>query len=359
VTIRALIQYVLWKARKRKSLGFSMVCLALIISLLGNALTFYIFDASKNPELDYFDCIWYSFISISTIGYGDLSATSLGARIGTLIFIVIIGLAAFTTFFGIILDWFMDLHEREKKGMSRVHEKGHVIIVNFPSAHRVKQVIEELAQEEGSRKRPIVIVTDTINELPFTYPDVSFVHGSPVEEESYDQANIAGAGEAIVLCTAPDDPNSDSVVASIVSIIEHIKPDLYTVAECLNAKHRRLFESSSCDSIVCSTRIANNLLVHESQDKGVINLVDVITTHKTGDTLFTLKVGETGEGEFTAIDLAKVLLDNAVNLLCINRGRDTFTDFTDIQVRPDDILVYIGKKRVTWEGIRSMAASAE
>jgi voltage-gated potassium channel len=344
----------LWKARKRKSLGFSLVCLVLIISLLGNALTFYIFDASKNPELDYFDCIWYSFISISTIGYGDLSATSVGARIGTLVFIVIIGLAAFTTFFGIVLDWFMELHEREKKGMSRVHEKGHVIIVNFPSPYRVKQVIEELAREEGSGRRSVVIVTDTITELPFTYPDVSFVHGSPVEEESYAMANIAEAGEAIVLCTAPDDPNSDSVVAAIVSIIEHIKPDLYTVAECLNTKHRRLFESSSCDSIVCSTHIANNLLVHETVDKGVINLVDVITSHQKGDTIYTLKVGELEGAELMAIDLAKLLLDNAVNLLCISRGKETFTDLTDRPVRPDDALIYIAKERITWAGILAM-----
>jgi voltage-gated potassium channel len=267
---------------------------------------------------------------------------------------VIIGLAAFTTFFGMVLDWFMDLQNRERRGMCKVFEKDHILIINFPSAQRVKQVIEELAHDERNKSRHIVIITDGITELPFSFPNLSFVYGSPVEEETYQRANIREAAEAIILCTTMDDPNSDSVVASIVSIIEDIKPDLLTVAECLSDKHRRLFESSNCDSIVCSTRIVNNLLVHESQDKGVLSLVDVITTHEKGDTLFTLKVEETAHDSLKAIHLAKVLLDNAVNLLCINRGDETFTDFSTVEISNGDVLVYVGKRRITWKEVQKI-----
>lgn len=355
MSIRFLLQYYIWKFRKKRSLGFVFVCLALLVSLLGNALTFYVFDRVHQPGLTYFDCIWYSFISISTIGYGDLSAVSTEARIGTLIFIVIFGLAAFTSFFGIVLDWFIGLHEKEQRGMCRVFEKDHVLIVNFPSAQRVKMVIEELLQEgEGRKARHVVIVADTIQELPFSYPNVSFVHGSPIEEATYEQANIADAEAALVLCTSADDPNSDSVVASIISIIEHMKPELYSVAECLDVKHKRLFESSNCDSIVFSTNIANNLLVHESQDKGVVRLVDVITTHKVGDTIFTLKVGELTGETITAIQLAKALLDRAVNLLCINRDKKTITDFSGMNLEEGDVMVYISKQRLGWKKVKEI-----
>jgi voltage-gated potassium channel len=354
LAVRSLLFYYLWKARKRKSLGFTLVTAALVLSVVGNAVTFLIFDGAENPDLGFFDCLWLSVISISTIGYGDLSASSPGARAGTVIFIIIIGLAAFTTFFGMVLDWFIGLKSREQKGMCRVYEKGHILIVNFPSRQRVRQVIEELAHDEKKRKKGIVIVTDQISELPFDEHNVSFVYGSPVEEETYHKANIAEAEEAIVLCTGPDDPNSDSVVASIVLILEHIKPGLYTVAECLNAKHKGLFESSSCDAIVYSTRIINNLLVHESLDKGVIRLVNEITTHQVGDTLYTLEVGAMDDPGIDCIHLAKVLLDHSVNLQCILRGDETFTNFTGLEVRPEDVMVYISQKRLTWDEIRKM-----
>ena len=215
-------------------------------------------------------------------------------------------------------------------------------------------MIEELAREECNRNKVMVIISDRITELPFSRKNVAFVHGSPIERETYEQANIQEAREAIVLCTAPDDPASDSVVASIISVIEHINPALYTVAECLSDKHRFLFESTQCDSIICSARIVNNLLVHESQDKGVIRFVDVITTHNVGETIFTLEVGETGQAGISCLDLAKKLLDSEINLLCVNRGKETHTDFKGLEIRNCDVLVYIAKQRTDWQTVKNL-----
>jgi len=358
VPIKFTLRYYLWRIRKKKSLGLTTVLVTLFVSLAGNAGTFYLFDGplheSAGEPLEIADCIWYSFISISTIGYGDLSAESLGARIGTLVFIVLIGLAAFTTLFGIIVDWFIELHNREVKGMSQVYAKDHILIVNFPSESRVRQLVEELREDERNRDRQIVIITDDIAELPFTLSNVSFVRGSPIEGETFDQANISDAREAIVLCTSPDDPHSDSVVASIVSFLEHMRPELVTVAECLSQKHRSLFEASNCDAVVFSNRIVNNLLVHESQDRGVIRLMDVITTSSRGETLYSLEVGDLGGKKISYVDFAKTLIENAVNILCIIRGMETFTEFTGKTVETGDRIVYIDQKRTTWDRIKAM-----
>jgi len=357
--IKHFLQLFIWRARKKKAVGFLTITMILLFSLLGNALTYYIFEqdtyrAANNEDLSFVDCLWCSVISISTIGYGDMYATTIGSRIGTVVFIVIIGLAAFTTFFGIVLDWFMDLQNRERRGMCKVFDKDHILIINYPSAQRVKQVIEELANEEVSKGRPVVVVTDAVQELTFAIPNVSFVYGSPIEEETYERANIHHAKEAIILCTSPDDPNSDSVVASIVSIIEDIEPNLLTVAECLDEKHRRLFESSKCDSIVYSTKIINNLLVHESMDTGVIRLVDEITTQRKGDTLYTVVAEDVEQKPISCIDLAKALLDNGLNLLCINRGERSITNFTNHELAVGDVLIYVGKLRKTWTEVKRM-----
>ena len=72
-------------------------------SVVGNALTFYYYDRESHPDLTVPDALWYSVISITTIGYGDFSATMIGARIGTAIFIVVLGLSAFTAAIGLCL----------------------------------------------------------------------------------------------------------------------------------------------------------------------------------------------------------------------------------------------------------------
>ena len=87
--------------RKKRSVGVTFLLLILAVSIVGNALTFYFFDRGSHEDLTIPAAFWYSVVSITTIGYGDLSATSAGARIGTVFFVVLLGLSAFTTAVGI------------------------------------------------------------------------------------------------------------------------------------------------------------------------------------------------------------------------------------------------------------------
>ena len=82
-----LIRVFLNRARRQRIVGAIFVLAALLASIIGNALTFYLFESGQSIG----DSFWYSMISITTIGYGDLSATTIGARIGTIVFITVVG----------------------------------------------------------------------------------------------------------------------------------------------------------------------------------------------------------------------------------------------------------------------------
>ena len=348
------LEWLLRRMRRRKTLGLALLIVVLVGSVVGNALTYYFFDRGSNPDLTVPDAFWYSVISITTIGYGDFSATTTGARIGTVIFIIVLGLSAFTSAIGLGVDWILERHERESAGMGRVIARKHVLIVNFPNERRVRQIIEEFLRDPGHRDDELVIVTDQIDRLSFEESNVSFVHGSPLDEETYRRANAKAARQAIVLSTGYDDPNSDSVAASIVSILEHVNPEISIIAEVLDAKHAILFNGAKSASLVYTFRLSNNLMVQEAQDPGVNTLTQAITSNQQVEgTLASTRIETAIQPRPPYRDVAKDLLEHDVNLVGVIRGENVHLRFENISLAEDDRLVYICPTRHDWETLRS------
>lgn len=348
------IQWLIAKLQRRKTVGLALLVVVLVGSVVGNALTFYFFDRGSNPDLTVPDAFWYSVISITTIGYGDFSATTTAARIGTVFFIVVLGLSAFTSAIGLGVDWVLERHDRERAGLGRVIARNHVLIVNFPNERRVRQIVEEFLRDPGHGNDELVIVTDQIDRLSFEETNVSFVHGGPLEEETYSRASAKTARQAIVLSTGYDDPNSDSVVASIVSILEHLNPEISTISEVLDARHAVLFNGAKNASLVYTFRMSNNLIVQEAQDPGVNILTQAITSNlQVEGTLASTRIEAAIQPPPPYRDVAKNLLEHDVNLVGVIRGESVHLRFEDISLAENDRLVYICPTRHDWEILRS------
>ena len=335
--------------RRRKGVSLGAIFAVVLLSVLGNALTFYLFDGGTSVG----DAIWYSVISITTIGYGDFAADSLGARVGTAFFIIVVGLAAFTTAVGMGVDWILELQYKERSGMGSPRVNDHLLIVNFPNERRVRQIIEEFLHDANHRRREVVIVADHLETLPFEIPRVHYVKGSPMETETYRRASVERAHLAIVLGTHYDDPSSDSFAASVVSILEHMNPGLPSVAECLNSEHTLLFEGAKNVSLVYTFRMSNNLIVQEAQDPGVSLLTASVTSNQTQGSFASTLVEDGPGASMSYRAVAKRLLDHGLNLVGVIRDGELYVMFNDLELSLQDRLVYVSMERHDWSAIQS------
>ena len=341
------------QVRRRKELGMTLLLALIAVSIGGNSISFYLFESGANPDITLWDSIWYSVISVTTIGYGDFSAESLGARIGTAVFIVLIGLATFTTALGMAVDWVADLRHKERRGMGRVNARDHLVMVNFPGEARVRQIIREYRQDPDHKRIDVVLVDHNIEELPFDLPDVSFVRGWPLDEDTFRRANLEHARQVMVLSPSHEDPRSDSLVASIAFVVHKVNPDVRVIAECLDSRHAVLFDSSANVTLVLAMDVVNNLFVQESQDSGVTRLTLAMTSNEIERNLASTTIQSTPP-RITYTNAAKVLLDHGVNLVGVIRNDSVHMDFDEIEVSQGDQLVYIGKSRLKPEEMSAL-----
>ncbi len=335
------------KARQHRLLGMLLVFLLVGICILGNAICFYFYEREPKPNLTFEDALWFSAISITTIGYGDLTAETLGARLGTVAFIMIMGLATFSLFLGMLVDWVTEVTLREQYGMSEILANNHLLLVHFPSRERVEQILRELKSDPEYRDREIVLITDHAEIVPIRDTNLLFVKGSPLDQATYRRARIDTAYKAIVLATSYTEPSNDALVASAVAVIHSLAPEMHVIAECMDSKHQVLFSGNPHNVLVLTLELAGNLLVQEAQDPGVARLVDFITKNHTGPTLYSTLV-EHGKPAPTYAILAKAWVDHAITLMSVDRAAEPHTHFKDMSPEPGDRVMYLAEKRMTW-----------
>ncbi len=94
------------------------------IVLLSGSIIFYIFEAAANPDINSFsDSLWFLVVTITTVGYGDITpVTNAGRVVGTLIIVIGIGFVSFLT--ATITSIFIkDTEKEEMDKIDVLHDK--------------------------------------------------------------------------------------------------------------------------------------------------------------------------------------------------------------------------------------------
>lgn len=124
------------------------------VTFIGGALI-YVLEAGKNPNIhSFFDAFYWSFITISTVGYGDITPVTSEGRSLTIILVVVgIGFISFAT--SIIVSAFSEKLDELKEERRLYSAKG---LKKFNLICGFSDEAERLAEEFKNEKIPFLIV---------------------------------------------------------------------------------------------------------------------------------------------------------------------------------------------------------
>lgn len=214
---------------------------------LMHSLCFYIFE--KAQGINYFDSIWVTFVTFSTIGYGDVHAQTIMGKLTTIIFATFSGIYLLVATIEGFITWTKEKRENQLLGKFSWGFENHIVICNFPKYYNESQMlrlIKEIRGIENLKEKKIIIISNRysgnfLSKVFTKEKDIVHVDGSPSIPEYLNMANIKKASHILILSRLEDsNPDGDTF-----DIIHRIKTEFnkkaVIIAQCENLENKNRF----------------------------------------------------------------------------------------------------------------------
>ncbi|WP_198283988.1 potassium channel family protein [Evansella cellulosilytica] len=260
---------------------YSLIKMTFIVFLfalfIGNLM--HIIEPDNFPSI--FDGIWWSVVTISTVGYGDFVPESIFGRILGII-LILGGIALFSFFITNLASSTVLAKQEKDAGGAKVKEKGHYIIVGWNE--RSHQLIKELMNLYSNIH--IVLIDETLEKKPIDTKALSFVKGSPTKDETYERANIKKAHTIIITSNQHvDEKTSDANTVLTLLTSKGMQSNIYAIVELISPQQAKNAERAGADEVILSSKHLSLLMVNGVLFHGMTDVIAEMLKHGKDDQL--------------------------------------------------------------------------
>jgi voltage-gated potassium channel len=235
--------------------------------IFASALAVYFFEYSISDASirSLWDGVWWAFVTICTVGYGDKFPVSDGGRIiGILLMISGIGLLSMLT--ATVASVMVEQKIKEGKGLESIKRKDHVVICGWNG--NSEEVLAGLLRNQAV-KNAIVLVNelqvDEIDLLKLRYDQYGmiFLRGDFVQEEVLLRADIRKAKIVLIMADLsglhPKERTDDRTILAALTA-KSLAPQVKVIAELTDSENRIHLKRANIDEIVVRGEHIGSLL---------------------------------------------------------------------------------------------------
>lgn len=365
----------LFKKNKKFSGLFKIISLILGLILIGSFIMTMFEPNTQNSNVNiktFFDAVWWTVVTITGVGYGDLYPITITGRIVGII-VIILGFIIFSTFTAYIAGNFIDQKIKERKGLNKIKLKNHIVICGWNNS--AKRILKFLVEHNAENLVTVVLINELDEDLVSTIRnhyellDIKFIRGDFTNQDILNRANIKEANQILILF---DESCQDAVPSDERTIIAAHNISFLKVKGKINLqlKHEKYLPSIQQDKIqnvVIYEDIGGDILANSTLHPTIPNFIQALIqgnantgfkefhisadfVGKTFKELFTYLMQEkkviligivTVQPEFSIED---ILSDNPSNIDMFikqqfqqsNKKINFITKNDNIKIKPDD-----------------------
>lgn len=299
-------------------------------------------DLSKMPDFFYF----MSVVG-SSLGFGDMSPTTMAGKLFVAFYQIPASLAIFGTVLGKLITLTRAGVERNINGMRNFkNHSGHVIVIGWHEKQTQKMIDCILADEHRQNGRILLCVKD--EDLTHPLPDYDQVDFARLncfsDEREFERIAAQSANRVII-----HGENDEQTLTAALSLSPEVKDDCHIVAYFDNPKNAELLDKH-CKNVESGTNRAAELLARSMQDPGSTRVLSHLLNPQTGATQFSLTIPPHADDVSVGELSHRMKADNNATLIAVS----TMQSGDDVELNPDsgrtltsgNCIHYIASKRI-------------
>ena len=306
-----------------------------IVILLVVAAVFWIFEKDEirddaGDDFSYIDSLYFTIVTVTTLGYGDIVPISERARMFDALIITPVRIIVWVLFIGTAYQLVIQNYwERFRMSRTIKKLKGHVIVAGYGTTGAA--AVAELKINGYDEDNLIVIDTTEEHLNDVADAEVTGILGDPTREEVLNNAGIQGAA-VLIIATHQDDTN-----VLITLTAKDLNPNVKIIARVSQHENIKQLKRAGADVIISPSLTSGNLMAMAVAKSRSVELIEDLLTTSRGVNVIQRKVKESETGR-----RAKAL-DNCVVIGVTRKGKSYGPKELDkLVLKKDDEIILIG-----------------
>lgn len=263
------------QAFEENSLLFVFGFIVLFTEMIFGGVSMYFIERASNPAINtVFDGLWWSLVTITTVGFGDIApVTTLGRIVAG--FLMIGGMLTIALFAGFVGSSLVNAMLSIREEQFRMGEHvNHIVVLGYDkSSEYLLSIFEELFETEDLR---VVVFEDQERPRELS-PNVLWVQGDPTKQSELDKVRLTHAKAAIVVGLRNISPQAADARAILTTFTirsylqkkaemtsNRLTP-LYVVTEILDVENVDHARAAGADEVVETRRLGFSMIAHTAR----------------------------------------------------------------------------------------------
>lgn len=232
-------------------------------------------------DLSLGDATWLTLTTATTVGYGDISATTTPGRFATIFLIYLGGIFILAKVVGDYFDYRLAVRDKKTKGHWSWDMNDHIVILNTPShsgERYLQRLIKQFRASVYFRDTPIYLLS---RQFPQGLPDfitqldnVAHYSGTANSPQDLMAVCVTQARDVIVLAKDEHDENSDGRTFDILHRLKDLNVSAGILAECVEDNNRKRLEDAGANIVIRPIRAYPEMIVRAFSAPGSERIIE-------------------------------------------------------------------------------------